>query len=199
MRLSEDTEVPNPALPVAALKEHLRLGTGFAMAPDQDELLQSYLRAALAVIEQRTGKALFERGFHLVLARWRDGAEQALPLAPVARIDEVRLVDAAGDARTVSPTLYRLVRDGHRPRIAGRGGMLPTIPTDGQVEITFDAGFGPAWDDIPADLRQAVLLLAAEYYEHRHDDAASRAGLPHGVAALIESWRLVRVLGGGRR
>jgi hypothetical protein len=41
-----------------------------------------------------------------------------------------------------------------------------------------------------------VLLLASEYYEHRHDDGAQASGLPFGVVTLIERWRNVRLLGG---
>lgn len=42
-------------------------------------------------------------------------------------------------------------------------------------------------------------LPVAEFYEHRHDDGASAAGLPPGVGVLIERWRQVRILGGARR
>ena len=76
---------------------------------------------------------------------------------------------------------------------------LPAIPSDGLVKVVFDAGFGAAWTDVPVDLRQAVLLLASEYYEHRHDDGAQAAGLPFGVVTLIERWRTVRILGGGKK
>jgi uncharacterized phiE125 gp8 family phage protein len=110
----------------------------------------------------------------------------------------VTLVDAAGGETLVAATSYRLVSDTHRPRLVGRGFSLPTIPTDGMVKVVFDAGFGPDWTDVPVDLRQAVLLLASEYYEHRHDDGAQGAGLPFGVVTLIERWRTVRILGGGR-
>jgi hypothetical protein len=36
--------------------------------------------------------------------------------------------------------------------------VLPPVPSEGQAVIEFDAGFGPAWGDVPADLQQAVLL-----------------------------------------
>ncbi len=199
MMLTEVTAVPQGALPLQALKDHLRLGSGFALAPDQDALLESHLRAAMAAIEGRVAKALIERRFRLVLEDWRDGAAQALPVAPVASVESVTLVDAAGGATVVSPTLYRLVPDLHRPRLAGTGFLLPQVPDDGRVEIEFDAGFGPTWTDVPADLRQAVLLLAAEYYEHRHDDGGAGPAVPAVVAGLIERWRQVRVLGGRGR
>ncbi len=164
MLLTEVTAVPQAALPLQALKDHLRLGSGFALAPDQDALLESHLRAAMAAIEGRIAKALIERRFRLVLEDWRGGAAEALPVAPVSAVESVTLVDAAGGETPVSAALYRLVADLHRPRLAGTGLALPQVPAGGRVEIEFDAGFGPDWAHVPADLRQAVLLLAAEFY-----------------------------------
>ncbi len=199
MMLTELTSVPTEALPVEALKDHLRMGSGFDLPPDQDALMASHLRAAMAAIEGRIAKALIERRFRWTVESWRDGAEVALPLAPASAIVSVTLVDAGGDLTVLPPTSWRLISDLHRPRLAGKGIALPPVPTDGTAMVEFDAGFGPDWDDVPADLQQAVLLLAAEFYEHRHDDGASTPGLPFGVVALIERWRQVRILGGRGR
>jgi uncharacterized phiE125 gp8 family phage protein len=198
MMLTETTPVPSLALPVEEMKDHLRMGSGFADDGLQDGLIEAYLRAAMAAIEGRIGKMLFQRRFLWVLECWRD-AEQALPVAPVAGIASVTLVDAAGGEVVVPVGAYRLIPDLHRPRLAGKGTSLPTIPSEGLVKVVFDAGFGAAWTDVPVDLRQAVLLLAGEYYEHRHYDGAQAAGLPFGVVTLIERWRTVRILGGGKK
>lgn len=198
MMLTEDTPVPSLVLPVAEVKDHLRLGSGFADDGLQDGLIESYTRAALAAIEARIGKMLFRRRFLWVVECWRDGDEQALPVAPVSAIASLTLEDADGGEVVLPAATYRLIPDLHRPRLAGRGNGLPTIPSQGFAKVVFDAGFGPGWADVPVDLRQAVLLLAAEYYEHRHDDNAQAAGLPFGVVTLIERWRTVRILGGGR-
>lgn len=198
MMLTEETPVPSLALPVEEMKDHLRMGSGFADDGLQDGLIETYLRAALAAIEGRIGKMLFQRRFLWVVECWRED-EQALPVSPVSSVASVTLVDAAGSEVVVPASAYRLVKDLHRPRLAGKGSALPVIPSDGVVKVLFDAGFGPSWTDIPVDLRQAVLLLAGEYYEHRHDDGAQAAGLPFGVVALIERWRTVRILGGGKK
>lgn len=198
MMLTEETPVPSGALPVEEMKDHLRMGSGFADDGLQDGLIEAYLRSAMAVIEGRIGKVLFRRRFLWGVDHWRE-AEQALPVSPVAEIVSLTLVDAEGGEVAVPQGAYRLVPDLHRPRLAGRGGALPVIPGDGLARVVFDAGFGAAWTDIPVDLRQAVLLLASEYYEHRHDDGAQAAGLPFGVVTLIERWRTVRILGGGMR
>lgn len=197
MMLIEQTTVPGAALPVQALKDHLRLGTGFADDGMQNGLIESYLRAAMAAIEGRIGKVLIARRFLWSLEDWRSGAEQALPVAPVSAVVSVTLIDAAGVAGVVDPGRYRLVQDTHRPRLAAAGVLLPQVAMDGRIEVVFDAGFGTAWAAVPPDLAQAVLLLAAEYYERRHEAAGREGGLPFGVVTLIERWRTVRVLGGG--
>lgn len=198
MILTEQTGVAAAALPVAAFRAHLRLGTGFADAGLQDGLLESHLRAALAAVEARTGKILLARVFTWEVAAWRDGAAQALPVAPVGAVQSVVLVDRAGVEQVADAGHYRLVRDLHRPRLVATGACLPRIPAGGVAEVTFEAGFGPGWDDLPADLAQAVLLLAAEFYEHRHDPGLRGAdALPAAVVGLVERWRNVRLLGGG--
>lgn len=186
--LIEEVSVPSSALPLAMLKEHLRLGSGFADDGMQDGLVESYLRAAIATIEGRIGKMLITRRFRWSMAGWRSGSEQALPAAPVGKVVSVAVGGVA-----VAAERYRLVCDVHRPKIVSTGFMLPD---GGDVEVVFEAGFGE-WSAVPADLVQAVMLLAAEYFEHRHEAGRRVAGLPMSVVTLIERWRIVRVLGGG--
>jgi len=197
MLLTELTTVASNALPVQGLKDHLRLGTGFTDSGMQDGLLEAYLRSAIAAVEGRIGKALMTRRFQLTLPDWRDFSEQALPVAPVSAIISVTLVDVGGTGSVVAPARYRLVQDTHRPKLASVGYLLPTVPADGKIQVVFDAGFGAAWTNVPPDLQQAVFLMAGQYYEHRNQFAETAPGLPYPVQALIERWRIVRVLGGG--
>ena len=196
MMLNEETVVPAGALPLAEFRDHLRLGTGFADLGAEDAALEAYLRAAMAAIEGRTAKVLIARDFTLSLTRWRDAQSQPLPVAPVSAVAELRMVDREGTVEVVDPARWRLVRDMARPRLEAISGYLPAIATGGTAEIAFTAGFGPAWSDLPVDLAQAVMLLAAQYYETRNALAATGDAMPFGVMALIERWRTVRVLGG---
>lgn len=200
MMLIEQGGVPQGALPIQTLRDHLRLGSGFADDSFQDGLLEGLLRAALAAVEGRTLKVLLARAFVLTLDDWRDPAGQTLPLSPVRTIGSVTLFDITGTATVVAADRYRLVRDLHRPKLAPTGSSLPAVPEGGRVEVVFEAGFGETWAQVPPDLAQAVLLLGAEYYETRHE-AGQRdaAGLPLAVQVLIERWRTVRLLAGGAR
>lgn len=199
MMLTEETGMADEALPVQALKDHLRLGTGFSGDGMQDVLIVAQLRAAIAMIEARTGKALLARRFKLTLERLRGGeAGQALPVAPVSAIVSVHIVSSRDGVETeVDPSRYRLVQDMSRPRLVGGLGGLPHLSDGDRVDIRFDAGFGASWGAVPADLGHAVLLLAAEYYETRHEGSLTRTALPMAVHALIERWRTVRLLSGG--
>ncbi len=196
MMLTEMTTVPGAALPVQAFKDHLRLGTGFSDDGMQDGLIEAYLRAAIAAIEGRIGKVLIARRFKLVLEDWRSAGEQPLPVAPVTGVVSVTVVDAAEVPLVVGAGRYRLVTDMQRPKLTAVGVLLPVVPMDGRAEVVFDAGFGATWAAVPVDLAQAVLLLAAEYYELRQAGDSGQAGLPFAVQALIERWRTVRILGG---
>ena len=197
MMLVELTTVPGTAIPVAQFKDHLRLGTGFADTALQDGVLENFLRAALSAIEARTGKMLFSRSFQWTLTAWRDLGAQALPTAPVTALTSLTITDRLGTAEVIASDKYYLEQDMHRPRLVAASLCLPTIPVGGTATIVFDAGFGAAWSDIPRDLQQAVLLLAAHYYENRSDTTPGGDEIPHGVTALIARYRNVRLFGGG--
>ncbi|MBU3031292.1 head-tail connector protein [Paracoccus marinaquae] len=201
MMLIEETAPAAEALPVAALREHLRLGSGFGVAEEAAETaaLGGYLRAAIATIEGRTGKVLLTRRFRMQLDDWRDRLGQPLPLAPVISIEGIEIEDGAGIVTALPQDSWRLLPDSQRPMILPTGVILPHVPRRGLLNVRFTAGFGADWASVPADLAQAVLMLAARYYEDRSFEG-SKGAMPFGVSALIERWRQVRILGGrGRR
>ena len=196
MMLAELSDIPTWDLPIDWFRGHLRLGTGFADDAFQDSVLESCLRGALAAIEARTGKALYQRGFRWTLTAWRSAQVQALPLAPVTAITGIKTVTRGGDEQVVDLSAVRLIEDSQRPRLHATGASLPAIPTGGNVEVSFVAGYSPDWAGMPNDLSQAVMLLAGHYYEVRHEQPMNDGNMPFGVATLIDRYRTVRILGG---
>ena len=196
--LVEETTVPASALPVAEFKDHLRLGSGFSDDGVQDAVLESYLRAAIAAIEARTGKILLEREFSWTLTAWRDTRRQPLPIAPVNAVSGVTLADMQGTETAVDHDRWTLEPDMQRPALLATGSCLPGVPNGGSVKIGLLAGYGPEWTDLPVDLAQAVMLLGAHFYEYRHDVSRRTPAMPMGVQSLIERYRTVRLFMGGR-
>lgn len=193
MILTEMTSVPFAALPIAAFKAHLRLGTGFADSDLQDTLLESYLRAAISTIEARAGRVLLQKQYAWQLTRWRDAVRQVLPVRPVSGVTEVKLIDALGSEELADVGDYRFVPDDICPAIEATHAVLPKLPAGGMVEMVFDAGFGPAWADVPSDLGQAVLIVAANAYEHR---TGTNEAVPAAALNLITPYRVLRLMRG---
>lgn len=196
MILTEVTAPAAAALPVRVFAEHLRLGTGFADDGSQDAVLELYLRAAMAAIEARLGRVLLARSFVWTVDRWREDTSQVLPVAPVRTVESVTLTDADGAETVVDTVAWSVLRDMQRPRLLGRfGRSLPKIPRGGSATVRLVAGFGDAWEEVPPDLRQAVLLLAAQFYENRSETGTAAGAMPFGVLVLIEAYRATRIGG----
>ncbi len=193
MILVEQTPVPVSALPIAAFRDHLRLGTGFADDAAQDAVLESMLRSALSTIETRTGKTILRRTFIWQLTAWRGLRQEELPTAPVTAILGIDVIEPDGSVTSIDPARYSLVQDSHRPTISARGLSLPTVPVAGRLEIRFEAGFAPDWPAVPNDLKQAVFILAADYYETR--GGAGTSGVPPRVLELLAPYRPLRLFG----
>ncbi len=70
----------------------------------------------------------------------------------------------------------------------------PGRPIKG-AEIAFTAGYGPAASDVPAPVRQALLLLVAHWYEHREpiEIGSSATAIPQTVSDLLMPHRGVRL------
>ncbi len=183
---------PNP-IPLAEFAAHLRLGHGFVDDGSEDALLELYLRHAMAVVEARTSQALVTRPYLLQVAGWNRHGHLVLPLGPVAAIDRIRFV-RAGATVELSPAEWALEPGRARQRLtAPDGGALRPVPHGALAELEFIAGHAPVWAEVPGDLRQAVLMLAAHYYENRHGELGEDAALPAAVGAILAPHRTARL------
>lgn len=191
--LIEETNIPNAALPVAAFKAHMRMGTGFGEDTLQDSVIDGFLRAAIAAIEARTGKALFEREFTQTARPKCQVDGVTLLVSPVTAVADVQLVSRSGVQKAVNASVYWLERDAHTPRLRPTAASLPMPEEGGELRLRYLAGYGPEWDDVPADMQQAVLMLAAHFYEYRNDTALTNGCMPFGVTSLIERYRGLRM------
>lgn len=193
MKLTETTPLLTADIPVAEFSDFMRLGSGFADDGGQNVLLETVLRAAMGAIEKRISKILIARGFNWQIYIWRrDRRAQVLPVAPINAISQIMMIDDLGVSSVVDPSVYRLEFDNARPRVMPMATNLPEVPVNGSAVITFDAGYG-IWVDVPSDLRQAVFLLAANYYENRNDLVKASGQMPFGVLALLEPYRDIRL------
>jgi uncharacterized phiE125 gp8 family phage protein len=131
-------------------------------------------------VEAQTGLVLSRQGWKVSLARWPEDGTIRLPLAPLLSIDAVTAGDVALDAsRLVADAAAREIRLTH-------GAIAPA----GAITVSLTAGFGTA-DDVPAPIRQALLMILAHLYEQRGTEHPPP--LPLTLRALLAPYREVRL------
>lgn len=160
---------------LAEAKAHLRL-----TQDDEDAMISRLIVAARRLVEAQTGLVLIRQGWTVRLARWPDDRAIRLPLAPLLSIDAVTAGGVALDASLlVADTAAGEVR-------LLRGAITPA----GAIMVSLTAGFGAA-DDVPAPIRQALLMIVAHLYEQRGSETPPP--LPLTLQALLAPYREVRL------
>lgn len=195
MLLKEVTPAARNPVPLREFGAHLRLAHGFTDDGSEDGLLELYLRNATAMIERRTAQALISRMHLLQVPCWDRNGHLVMPIGPVSVIDSIQYVSPSSTV-DLEQDDWHLQAGTNRQRLTGKlGGPLWPLPHGSIAELRFMAGHGATWNDVPDDLRQAVLLLAAHLYENRFGEIenASISGVPAGVLAIVEQHRAVRI------
>ena len=161
---------------------------------DEDALLATLITAARLMIEAASGRCLIEQPWRIVLDRWPSGGEIRLPLSPLLRIDAARVYDVLGAAQAVASASLTLDQAADPPVIRLMGEVPEIGRAHGAIEIDIAAGYGATAATVPAPLRQAVLRLAARWFEQRGDVAGRDAqALPSAIAALVAPFRRGRL------
>ncbi|HWE18271.1 MAG TPA: head-tail connector protein [Hyphomicrobiaceae bacterium] len=177
---------------LAEAKAHLRVDTNA-----EDTLIASLVVTSRLHVEAAVGLALITQSWSWFRDAWPPGAALDLPLRPLQSIAAVRLYDETGAASTLDPATYFLDGAGNPARLVRRGALA--WPRPGRIangiEVAFTAGYGPAVADVPAPIRQAVLLLVAHWYEHRSplEVGAHAEPVPDMVTELLAPYRTMRL------
>lgn len=176
---------------VAEAKAYLRID-----GSSEDVLISSLILTSRLHIEAALGLALMDQEWRLVLDRWPVSGVVRLPLRPLQSVSEVRVFDADGSASIVDPGSYIVDTAGTPPRlIATAAGWPKPGQVANGIEIDFSAGYGAVAEDVPEPIRQALLLLAAHWYEHRDPIEIGSGGsaIPGDVSRLLKPYRVVRI------
>jgi len=146
-----------------SVKDHLGIARGEL---GHDAHLTSLIKAARLAAEKYTRRALITQTRKLTLdhfPEWRI----YLPNPPLQSVSSITYVDSDGVTQTVSSSLY----DVHTTSSPGfvepaYSEVWPTPRVQSQaVNITYVAGFGDAKDDIPEDIKQAIVFLVEWYFD----------------------------------
>ena len=97
-----------------------------------------------------------------------DGLEIHLPMPRLIAVESIGFVDENGNDQTLSTDDYVVSQSDDDPFLEPSGDAWPdTTEGPGAVTITYRSGYGDSVDDIPHDIRAALLLLTADLYRNR--------------------------------
>lgn len=163
---------------LAEVRRHCRVSTN-----DDDELLNALTAAAIGHFDGWQG--ILNRC--LITQTWQQTFDSFYSLElpfPVLSSVSVKYDDANGVEQTVDTGDYRL-----RLSKSSRSFIEALAPaawpgTSGGAEcvrVQFTAGFGPAAADVPAPIRQAILLTVGSLYAHTKSDVGLKRLVIEGV------------------
>ena len=172
---------------LAEAKAHLRVSH-----VDDDVIISTLIVSARRRVESRTGLRLISQGWSQFMDCWPCVGMVELDVNPVSAVSDVVIYGDLDTTSTVDPAHYFLDATSSPPRVVFRQGRNPSPPGRRAkgIEIRFTAGFGLA-AAVPADLKQAVLLLVADAYAHRGDESVRV--MPSAVLELINAYRVMRI------
>lgn len=135
---------------------------------DEDAMLNAYIAAATATAEHELGAKLISQTWEAVFDTFPEGAVE-LNAPRVQSIVSVTYLAPDGSTTVLSSGAYVLDAD-NTP-----GWLFPVSGTDwpqtaesaNAVRIRFTCGYGPAATDVPANVRQWILMHIATAYRNR--------------------------------
>lgn len=167
--------------------------------PQQDDaMISTLITVARQYIEEVASIRFMTQTWDIFLEEFPDDEDIDLPFAPLQSVTYLKYTDSANTQYTFSSSLYH-VDTAHEPGeiTLAYGEQWPTVTLKTSNPIVVRAVFGYASaSDVPAPLRQAMLLLIEHYYTNRglvviSDRAGARdVEIPFTVSALIAPYRL---------
>lgn len=186
-------------------KVHLRV------VDDEDDLLiMSLITAARQYAEQITQRSLCTQTWQLTADAFPGPSLMGVPYGrvfgipahafllergPVQSVTSIKYDDMAGVEQTMPPAQYKAELASEPARVTPVFGQIWPInlPQIGSVRVRYVAGYGGP-EDVPAGIRQWMLMRIGALYEHREEVAAMNRGTLQPlefVDRLLDQYRVV--------
>lgn len=145
----------------------------------------------LITVARRMVESFLNR--QLITATWEyrmDGefpTEIRLPRPPLSAVNSVKYVDSNGDTQTLTSSTYQVDVYSVPGRVkTAYGQTWPTVRSDtyNTIVVDYNAGYGTAATNVPDEIRHAISMAVAEWYEHRLP-ADKVESLPAGVKLML--------------
>ena len=182
------TDATTEPVTTAEIKSHLRIDHS-----NDDTLLDNYIKSARRWTERVTGRCLINQTWDLWLDKfpsdqtkeWWNGVRQGsmrelynlstfieVPKVPFASVSKLSTYSDADVETQFSSANYFVDTNQEPGRITLRiGASWPTgtFRNTSAIQVRFVAGYGSTASSVPEDIKTALKMVTALYYENRGD------------------------------
>lgn len=152
---------------------------------DESATVGLFVQAIREKAETVTRRQLLTAQWELTLDGFPDYNREPieLPLPPLQSVDGITYIDNNGVEQILAPEIYRTVIDvtpkGQPGRVRPAFGQKwpATLDDTETVKILFTAGYGTKSSDVPASIRQWILMNVANLYENRETETVANGKL----------------------
>ena len=187
MSITDINAPPVEPVTLAMAKEFLRIDHDH-----EDALIEGFIKVARERVESMGRVSLISRRRAYNLARPQTSRIH-INHSPVKHVHKLSVIDGSDTATEIPKgELYINKRASPVSISTCKRALFSDYASDPvAIIVEFDAGYGTSPEDVPMQLRQAVLLLLAQHYEHR--DEALKRPVPMLVDALLMPYRTLRL------
>lgn len=159
---------------------------------------QPYIYAAQGYVETICNRKLITQTWKWFLEDFPCGDRIALPFGQLQSVTHVKYTDSDGTQTTFSDSYWETsiaCDPGVLALSYGQSWPSTTLRVLDPVEIQFVCGWLTA-PDVPAEIRSAILLVAAHLYANReavvlgNQASVESKALELGVSSLLANWRI---------
>ena len=152
----------------------------------ENDLLEIMLDAAVSEVENYIDSPVRERNMSIQLNEWPDTFE--LPIYPVNSIVSVEYVDESGATQTVAVSDYTFYNTSTGSKIKFTWDSAPSLEEDNEFPITINCTAGWSQEDMPAEIKKAVLLRFSFNERYREEMPTSVNRTFHNALRPLKRW-----------
>lgn len=187
--LKIDTPPAVEPVTLAETKLHLRVDDA-----REDELINSYIRAARISAEHYTNRAFLIQTWSLYLDRFPPNRVIELPKPPLESINSIKYYDSQGDEQTFSDDDYYVDEKPLLGRIVLKSDKSWPVVETGRpsaVRVQYIAGFGNS-DQVDDTIKTAIKQLVSHWFDNREPVLTQGIAteMPFHVKFLLEISRV---------
>ena len=209
MSLKLTTAPTSEPLTTSEVKSFLRIDNS-----DEDAMVSSIISSARQMAEEYTLRAFISQTWDLWFDRWPNGRSNVLwdgtiqghanilstmqrfitiPRPPLISVSYLKTYGEDDSATTFSASNYIVDSNSTPGRIILKTSQTwpLSLRAGSAINIQFVAGYGTTSSGVPAQIKQAILVIAANLFEKRGDEES--ATIPDLAKKLLNPYRVYNI------